>query len=190
MGVLETKEFRFNQSLSCWFFIGASFCFPFVFYFKNKAPQFRKTSGQKSAFKIFPQHSFGRGQAGERWHLASAKSLPGTNKLPRHKTAKKEKKKKKKTKTWITGVACAGTLSRCFSKMQTSASAGFCVCADNARPLRATAPARQGQARGNSSSWIHRDPWPHASWGPAPAPHRPSAGQLHSKEQKNNLPRS
>ena len=134
--------------------------FSFCFSFKNKAPQFRKTSGQKSAFKILPQHSFGRGQAGERWHLASAKSLPGTNKLPRHKTTKK---KKKNPQTWKTGVPCAGTLSRCFSKMQTSASAGFCVCADNAWPLRAIAPARQGQARRNSSPWIHRDPRPHAS---------------------------
>lgn len=31
-------------------FFRGFFLFFFVFYFKNKAPQFRKTSGQKSTF--------------------------------------------------------------------------------------------------------------------------------------------
>ena len=162
MGVLETKEFRFNQSLSCWFFRGASFCFPFVFPLKTKHLNLEKLLARKVPLKSFLNIHLAEGRRVRDGILLLQSPCQGlTNSLGTR--PQKKKKKKKKPKTWKTGVPCAGTLSRCFSKMQTSASAGFCVCADNARPLRATAPARQGQARRNSSPWIHRDPRPHAS---------------------------
>lgn len=165
------------QPVALMFFQGLLFVFLLFFTLKTKHLNLEKLLARKVLFESFLQHSFGS----ERWHLAPAKSLSGTSKLPPHKTKKK--------KPWTTGVACAGTLSPCFSKMQTSASGGFCVCANNAQPLRGTRQAGPGQ--GKLQSLDPQRPRGHMpAEAPAPALHHPSSRQLHTKEQKNNLPQS